>query len=120
MTITPRVGALALLALAIVACPACGGGGSGRGDAASVSAPIVLVRWHESVGAARYNVHWGTVSNVYTHTIDAGLPDVDAEGTVTTVVELEAAGEVYYFAVTAHDQNGQSSGCSNEIAVDLR
>jgi hypothetical protein len=115
--VTPLSGALALLLAVIVACSACGGGGGSGGEPASAVAPLVLVRWQESAGAAGYRVHWGTASNVYTRTVDVGNPDVGADGSVITVVELEAAADVYYLAVTAHDPDGRSSAFSNEIAV---
>lgn len=63
--------------------------------------------WDASVGATGYTVQWGTVSGVYTQTLDAGL--------ATSVPMPSLTPAVYFFTVVARGGNGIVSTPSNEV-----
>lgn len=57
---------------------------------------------------AGYKLYLGNSSQNYTQVIDVGMTD---QYTIRDLIE----GTVYFFAVTAYNQNGLESGFSNEI-----
>jgi len=59
-----------------------------------------------------YKVYWGTSSGNYAYVVDIGLQ------TTCTVSNL-VAGTTYYLAVTAYDSNGNESGFSQELRVNV-
>jgi hypothetical protein len=71
----------------------------------------ITFAWNPSVSAApitNYTVYWGASSGFYVYEADAGTQ------TNLTVTGL-APNTVYYFAVTATDQNGMESPNSSEV-----
>jgi hypothetical protein len=62
---------------------------------------------------AGYRVHYGIASGVYTATVE-----VDRNTTTCTVVNL-ASGQTYYFAASAFNSAGESSGYSNEVSAAI-
>ena len=78
----------------------------------AVSPPgSVSLEWGESTGLniAGYNMYYGTSSGSYDSSIDVG------NYTSITISSLNV-GEIYYFAVTAYNLNGNESGFSNEVS----
>lgn len=72
----------------------------------------VTLAWDANVepALAGYRLYLGDVSGVYGTTIDVG------NVTSVTVTTLQA-GHLYFFAVSAYDQNGVESGFSNEVTA---
>lgn len=62
---------------------------------------------------AGYRVHYGTASGVYTATVE-----VDRNTTTCTVLNL-TSGQTYYFAASAFNSAGESSGYSNEVSAAI-
>jgi hypothetical protein len=60
---------------------------------------------------AGYRVHYGTASGSYSTTVD-----VDKSNTTCTITNL-TAGQTYYFAASAYNAAGDSSGYSNEVTT---
>jgi len=74
----------------------------------------VTLEWEASSGdVAGYNVYQGTSSKDYDVTLDVG------NWNSVTIADLED-GEVYYFAVTAYDTDGNESGYSNEACTNCQ
>jgi len=63
---------------------------------------------------AGYKIYYGITSRNYTDVIDAGLPD-PINGRIQATVDNLTAGEIYYFAATAYDSDGNESDYSDEI-----
>ena len=78
-------------------------------SASDVFAANVTLAWDPNTekNSAGYKIHYGTKSRSYTTTIDVGKV---ISRTITGLKE----GETYYFAVTAYNISGLSSGYSNE------
>jgi hypothetical protein len=76
----------------------------------SNAAAEVTLAWDANTESnlSGYKVYVGDASGVYTRTIDV------ANITSFTVTRLQR-GHVYYFAVTAYDQNGHESDFSSEV-----
>ena len=76
----------------------------------SFSAQVTLA-WDANTepDLARYLLHYGTASTTYSQHIDVGL---NLSYTVTNLNE----GTTYYFALTAENTQGASSGYSNEVS----
>ena len=74
----------------------------------------VTVAWdpENAPGLAGYRIHYGTVSNNYSFTANAGTQ------TTATITGL-AEGATYYFSATAYDTAGTESAFSNEIAYTV-
>lgn len=72
----------------------------------------VALSWNAPAGGevASYNIYYGTGSGLYTDSLNCG--DVTAD-----TVQGLAAGQTYYFVVTAVDAGGQESPCSNEASA---
>jgi hypothetical protein len=72
----------------------------------------VTLAWDANVEPtlAGYKLYVGDASGVYAATIDVG------NVTSATVTTLQA-GHLYFFAVSAYDQDGVESGFSNEIST---
>jgi chitinase len=62
---------------------------------------------------AGYRVHYGTASGTYTVTVA-----VDKNTPTCTVLTL-TAGQTYYFAASAYNTSGASSGYSNEVSYTI-
>lgn len=62
-----------------------------------------------------YKIHYGTVSQDYTTTIQVSNP-----GVATYVVQNLPAGSTYYFAVTAYNSAGTESLLSDEVSATLK
>ncbi len=71
----------------------------------------VALSWDANTEAdlAGYKIHYGTASRNYTAVVDVGRV------TTCTVPNL-AAGQTYYFAATAYNASGASSGYSSEVS----
>jgi hypothetical protein len=83
-------------------------------SAANASAASVSLAW-DAVSATNlsgYKVHYGTQSRSYSNALDAGK-------NVSYTVPNLAEGKTYYFAVTAQNTAGQSSGYSNEVSYSV-
>ena len=65
-----------------------------------------------SPALAGYTLHYGPSAGTYTTTVDVG-------NTTSRTVSNLAEGATLYFAVTAHDSAGASSGYSNEVAKSI-
>jgi len=79
--------------------------------ASFASAASVNLAW-DAVTApdlAGYKVHYGTASRKYSSTVDAG------KSTTAAISGLQE-GKTYFFAATAYDTKGNSSGFSNEVS----
>ena len=76
----------------------------------SFSAQVTLA-WDPNTESnlARYRLHYGTASMTYSQHIDVGLT------LIYTLTNLNA-GTTYYFALTAENTQGASSGYSNEVS----
>ena len=61
---------------------------------------------------AGYRVHYGTASGSYTTCVDVHKVTTSSIGTL-------AAGQTYYFAVTAYDASGNESGYSNQVSYSV-
>jgi hypothetical protein len=61
---------------------------------------------------AGYRVHYGTASGSYTTSMDVHKVTTSSIGTL-------AAGQTYYFAVTAYDASGNESGYSNQVSYSV-
>jgi hypothetical protein len=81
------------------------------GAAADAIGADVTLAWdpNSEPDLAGYKLHYGTASHAYTSTVDVG------KRTTTNVPDL-AEGLTYYFAVTAYNSSGASSGYSNEVS----
>lgn len=75
-------------------------------------AASAIVSWspNNEPDLAGYKVHYGTAPGTYANTVDV------ANVTSYTVPNL-AVGNTYYFAVTAYDTTGNSSGLSTEVTL---
>jgi fibronectin type 3 domain-containing protein len=75
---------------------------------------VVTLAWDANTEAnlAGYKVYVGDSSGVYSTSFDVG--DV----TTFTVTDLQPA-RLYYFAVTAYDQNASESSFSYEVSTTL-
>jgi PKD repeat protein len=83
-------------------------------DATPTSATLTLA-WDASSDPAvdGYVLHYGTQSGAYSQQLDVGMQ------TTATLSDL-VAGQSYFFAVTAYDQqNGNVSDFSNEVSTSL-
>ena len=74
----------------------------------------VTLAWDANTEAdfAGYKVHYGTVSGVYT-------TSVDVHNATTAVVTGLTAGQTYYFAATAYNAANTESGYSNQVAYSI-
>src|SRR5205809_728611 len=113
-TATSSVGAHVLTA---VARDAAGNRATSVGVAVTVTAASsgqVTLAWDPNPEStvAGYDLYIGRASAVYTTKINV------SNVTTYTVTGL-APGQVYYFAVTAYDQNGGESGYSNEVSTTI-
>ena len=72
----------------------------------AMAAPLVLA-WDAAAGATGYTIYYGDVSRSYTSTVDVG-------NTTTTSLSALDPAQIYYLAVTAYDDAGESD-FSNEI-----
>jgi hypothetical protein len=72
----------------------------------------VTLAWDPNIESdlAGYRVHYGTASGSYTVTLA-----VDKSTPTCTITNL-AAGQTYYFAASAYNASGESSGYSNEVS----
>jgi hypothetical protein len=61
---------------------------------------------------AGYRVHYGTASGSYTTCVDLHKVTTSSIGTL-------AAGQTYYFVVTAYDASGNESGYSNQVSYSV-
>jgi hypothetical protein len=75
----------------------------------AIAAPLTL-QWDPSAQAAGYKLHYGLESNSYEFVIDVG-PNLQH-----TLSDLNE-NQVYYFAVTAYNENGES-GFSQEVSFN--
>ena len=80
----------------------------------SFGAGSVDLAWDASTnsGVAGYNVYYGNASRSYANQVPAGT-------NLSAVVSSLAAGNTYYFAVTAVDPLGNESDFSNEISYSI-
>ena len=80
---------------------------------AVASAFSVTLAWESSPSpdASEYIIHWGTESGVYTQSVSVGY---DLTGIITNLID----GDMYYFAVSCKDIEGEESGYSNEVFSD--
>ena len=62
---------------------------------------------------AGYRIHYGTASGSYTVTVA-----VDKSTPTCTILNL-SAGQTYYFAASAYNASGASSGYSNEVSYTI-
>lgn len=84
--------------------------GSG-GAPATAPAGVAKLSWTPSVGAAGFNVYYGTLSGSYSHTINVGMvPSYSVDGLVPGT---------YYFVVTAYDSLGNESAYSSEVSKTI-
>lgn len=74
-------------------------------------AASVTLAWNPSPsgGVQGYHVYFGSISGFYTGMMDVG-------GATTMTIPSLAAGQVYYFAITAYDAGGLESEFSNELS----
>jgi len=79
-----------------------------------VRAEQVTLAWDANTEAdlAGYKVHYGTASGSYT-------TSVDAHKVTTAVVTGLAAGQTYYFVVTAYNAANNESGYSNQVSYSI-
>jgi hypothetical protein len=77
---------------------------------ASATADPVKLKWdpNPETNLIRYEVHYGSRSGAYTHTIDVGM---NTRASVSNLME----GTTYYFAVTAVSSSGLASEPSDEL-----
>ena len=79
-----------------------------------VRAEQVTLAWDANTEAdlAGYKVHYGTASGSYTTSLDA-------HKVTTAVVTGLAAGQTYYFVVTAYNAANNESGYSNQVSYSI-
>jgi fibronectin type 3 domain-containing protein len=92
----------------------CGGGAEEKRGFVNLiwDAPITNEDGSTLNDLAGYNVYYGTASENYSQSIDAG-------NTTTYTVANLADGLTYYFAVTAYDISGNESEYSNEVSKTI-
>jgi hypothetical protein len=81
------------------------------GSLSAAQAAKVTLGWDAQPAVDGYRVHYGTVSGNYTQTSDVG------KSTAATILNL-AAGQTYYFVVTAYNSAGMESQVSDEISFN--
>ncbi len=107
-----------------VSAPGTGSGsGSAGGTTVTTSGQNITLGWQPPTentdGSALtdlqgYKIHYGTVSQDYTETIQISNP-----GLASYVVQNLPAGSTYYFAVTAYNSAGTESLLSDEVSATL-
>jgi hypothetical protein len=77
----------------------------------SVFADDVTLTWNSSTASdvVGYKIYYGTVSHVYTSSLDAG-------NTTNIVITGLAEGTTYFFAATTYDSTGDQSDFSDEVS----
>ena len=93
----------------------CGGSSNQAGGTGSVSlawnVPTTYVDGTPATGMVGFKVYYGTVSRMYTHTIDVNnVP-------CYTIKSLFPG--TYYFAITAYDSSGIESDFSTELSKTI-
>src|ERR1700722_7435587 len=80
----------------------------GSFSVAQTATQSVSLAWNPDTDASLvgYNVNYGTSSGSYTQTLNAG----------STTVSSLAAGQTYYFVVTARNASSQNSLASNQVS----
>jgi len=116
--------ALALLLAGPLSCGSGGGGSGGRtasGNDSTATADVAIAWRGAAQDIAGYVVHWGTASGEYSHDVDVGNPQADADGIVMVVMALpiEDSSATYYFAMSSYDARGAMSAYSNELSIEV-
>ena len=77
------------------------------------------LRWRPSADASAvgYDVYVRAAGTPYGTPLDAGLPPLDSDGTMSFVVSGLTSGDTYYFAVTAYAADRTQSGFAGELAL---
>lgn len=107
--------AILALALLVIACGS-GGGGSDSGTSDSTGRRV-LVRWRAGPSVDGYVIHWGISSRVYSDEIDVGVPESDADGIVSYLLEEPGPAGTIYFCLSSYDAEGRMSPFSNELSA---
>jgi hypothetical protein len=78
---------------------------------------VIFLQWNSNREAdlAGYQVHYGTATGTYTHSILIALASQPHPGTTSYKLKGLVKNQKYYIAVTAYNQYGYESAFSNEV-----
>jgi uncharacterized protein YfaP (DUF2135 family) len=120
--LSKRIYSLTFIALLVVVCAGCGGGGQSAlpgGNATTMlmwDAPSTNTDGSPATDLAGYKIYYGTAPGTYTASIDVGNTTSIPVATLSSSVPSPG---LYYISVTAYDTSGNESIYSNTISQSL-